>query len=318
VISLSIIIPVKNEAANLEKCLRSIRDARSVNLSYELVVVDNGSTDDTVEVASKYEATVYVVPDATVAGLRNYGAEHASGEILAFLDADCTVEPNWFDSIVPYVSNSQVNCFGSPPGIPERSTWVQRCWYQIRRKGKPSDPPLKVEWLESMNLFVRRDIFQSVNGFDTSLITCEDYDLGVRLKAYGDIICDPGIQAVHHGEAHTVKRFYEKERWRGVSNISGLRTHGFTWSELPSLLFPLVQIVAIAVALITLVLIIAGIASPWWIPLGLIVWQLPIFLMSYKKSGDTRKLKQAGGIWALLNVYFTARGQSLFMGAAWQ
>jgi len=318
VISLSIIIPVKNEAANLEKCLRSIRDARSVNLSYELVVVDNGSTDNTVDVASKYEATVYVVPDATVAGLRNYGAEHASGEILAFLDADCTVEPNWFDSIVPYVSNSQVNCFGSPPGIPERSTWVQRCWYQIRRKGKPSDPPLKVEWLESMNLFVRRDIFQSVNGFDTSLITCEDYDLGVRLKAFGDIVCDPGIQAVHHGEAHTVKRFYEKERWRGVSNISGLRTHGFTWSELPSLLFPLVHIVAIAVALITLVLIIAGIASPWWIPLGLIVWQLPIFLMSYKKSGGTGKLKQAGGIWALLNVYFTARGQSLFMGAAWQ
>ena len=89
-------------------------------------------------------------------------------------------------------------------------------------------------------------------------------------------------------------------------------------SELPSLVFPLVQILAIVVAIVTLVLIVAGIASPWLIPLGLIVWQLPIFLMSYKKSAGHRRLKQAGGIWALLNVYFTARGQSLFMGAAWQ
>lgn len=316
--SLSIIIPVKNEAANLEKCLRSIRDARSVDLSYEILVIDNGSTDNTVDVANKYQATVFVVPDITVAGLRNYGAEHASGEILAFLDADCTVEPNWFDSIVPYVTDSTVNCFGSPPGIPSRSTWVQRCWYQIRKKGLPTDPPVKVEWLESMNLFVRRDVFNAVNGFDIRLITCEDYDFGVRLKEYGDIICDPGIQAVHHGEAQTVKRFYEKERWRGVSNISGLRHHGLTASELPSLVFPLVQILAIVVAIVTLVLIVAGIASPWLIPLGLIVWQLPIFLMSYKKSAGHRRLKQAGGIWALLNVYFTARGQSLFMGAAWQ
>ena len=316
--SLSIIIPVKNEAANLEKCLRSIRDARSVDLSYEILVIDNGSTDGTVDVANKYQATVFVVPDATVAGLRNYGADHATGEILAFIDADCTVEPNWFDAIVPYVTNESVNCFGSPPGIPLRSTWVQRCWYQIRTKGMPTDPPTKVDWLESMNLFVRRDVFNKVNGFDTRLITCEDYDFGVRLKQYGDIICDPGIQAVHHGEAQTIKRFYEKERWRGVSNISGLRHHGLTWSELPSLVFPLVQILAIIVAVVTLVLIIVGIASPWWIPLGLIIWQAPIFLMSYKKSAGSKRFKQAGGIWALLNVYFTARGQSLFMGAAWQ
>jgi len=137
VTSLSIIIPVKNEAANLEKCLRSIRDARSVDLSYEILVIDNGSTDGTVDVANKYQATVFVVPDATVAGLRNYGADHATGEILAFIDADCTVEPNWFDAIVPYVTDNSVNCFGSPPGIPLRSTWVQRCWYQIRTKGMP-------------------------------------------------------------------------------------------------------------------------------------------------------------------------------------
>ncbi len=317
-ISLSIIIPVKNEASNLEACLRSIRDARSVDVAYEILVIDNGSEDDTLDVARRFSADVHVVPDVTVAALRNYGAEHAQGKVLAFIDADCTLEPDWFDSVLPYIDNESIKCFGNPPGIPEQSTWVQECWYQIRKKGKPTDPPEKIEWLESMNLFVRRDTFHAVNGFDTSLETCEDYDFGVRLKEHGDIWCDPSIKAIHHGEARTVKRFYEKERWRGVSNIEGLRKHGFTFDELPSLLFPLVQIVAILLSLITLLLAVFGQLSIWWCLLFACFWQLPLFFMGYKKSAGMQRLKQASGIWALLNVYFTARGQSMFMGAAWQ
>ena len=317
-ISLSIIIPVKNEARNLEACLRSIRDARSVDLAYEILVIDNGSEDETVDVARKFSADVHIVPDVTVAALRNYGAERAQGLVLAFIDADCTLEPDWFNSVLPYIDDESIKCFGSPPGIPEQSTWVQECWYQIRKKGAPTDPPRKVEWLESMNLFIRRDVFDSVNGFDVRLETCEDYDLGVRIQQHGDIWCDPSIKVIHHGEAHNVKRFYEKERWRGVSNIEGIRKHGFSLSELPSLLFPMVQIAAIVVTIIGLLLAVFGSLSFWWVLLCICLWQLPIFLMGYRKSAGMQRIKQAGGIWALLNVYFTARGQSMFMGAAWQ
>lgn len=299
-------------------CLRSIRNARSVDLGYEVLVIDNGSTDATVDIARKYSADVHVVPDVTVAALRNYGAKLAQGEVLAFIDADCTLLPDWFDSVLPYIRNDQIKCFGSPPGIPEQSTWVQECWYQIRKKGAPSDPPRKVEWLESMNLFVRRDAFHAVNGFDTSLETCEDYDLGVRLQQHSDIWCDPAIRAIHHGEAHNVKRFYEKERWRGVSNIEGIRKHGLSFSELPSLLFPMVQVTAMLITLLILILALIGKVSLWWLLVWVIAWQLPLFLMSYRKSSGAKRFKQSGGIWALLNVYFAARGQSMFMGAAWQ
>lgn len=287
-------------------------------MAYEVLVIDNGSEDDTVEVARKFAADVHTVPNVTVAALRNYGAERAQGQVLCFIDADCTLQRDWFDSVLPYINNESIKCFGSPPGIPDQSTWVQECWYQIRKKGEPTDPPREVDWLESMNLFVRRDTFNIVNGFDTSLETCEDYDLGVRLQQHTAIICDPSIRAIHHGEAHNVKRFYEKERWRGVSNIEGIRKHGFSMAELPSLLFPFVQVAAIALTLLTLILAIIGKVSFWWILLFLALWQLPLFLMGYRKSAGMQRLKQAGGIWALLNVYFTARGQSMFMGAAWQ
>lgn len=317
-INLSIIIPVKNEALNLKACLHSIREARAANLSYEILVIDNGSDDDTVKVAEQYKTTVHIVPDATVSALRNFGAEHAAGEILAFIDADCTVEQDWFESLNPYLSDDSVKVFGSPPGIPKKPTWVQECWYQIRKKGSKDTPVVTVEWLESMNLFVRRDIFNAANGFDIKLVTCEDYDLCTRLKKYGDIICDSRIQAIHHGEAKTVRRFYEKERWRGVSNIEGFRQHDFSFAELPSLLFPLVQLLAIIVAGVALVFSILGLFPLWLWLLGVIIWQAPLLYVAYKKSHPDNRLQHTRGIWALLNVYMTARGQSLFMGAAWQ
>lgn len=317
-INLSIIIPVKNEALNLKACLNSIRAAHSAHLSYEILVIDNGSDDATVSIAKEYKATVYIVPDVTVAGLRNFGAGKSNGEILAFIDADCTVEPDWFESLAPYLTDDRVKVFGCPPGIPKKSTWVQECWYQIRQKGSVEKPVITVEWLESMNLFVRRDVFGVVNGFDIKLVTCEDYDLCTRLKKYGDIVCDARIQAVHHGEARTVRRFYEKERWRGVSNIEGFRQHDFSFAELPSLLFPVVQLLAIVVAAVALVFSVFGYFPLGWWLLAVVVWQAPLALMAYRKSHPDKRLKQTCGIWALLNVYMTARGQSLFMGAAWQ
>jgi glycosyltransferase involved in cell wall biosynthesis len=316
--SLSIVIPVKNEAGNLDACLRSIADAASRETDYEVLVIDNGSDDDTVSVARQHGATVFVLPGATVAGLRNHGAKEANGDLLAFIDADCTVASDWFAAIEPYYGQSEVHCFGSPPGIPRQSTWVQECWYQIRKKGAPSDQPHPVEWLESMNLFARRTEFHAVGGFDTQLITCEDYDLCLRLGESSEIICDPAIRAIHHGEAADVKRFYSKERWRGVSNLAGLRRHGFRLSELPSLLFPLVQLAAILFVVVGGFLSLLGVFSAWWVVVGIVAWQLPLLMLSYRKSQRSQRLKQTGGIWALLNVYFTARGQSLFLGAAWR
>lgn len=315
---LSIIIPVKNEAENLDACLHSIRDASIPAVTHEVLVIDNGSDDDTVNVAKKHNATIHIEPDITVAGLRNIGAKKATGDILAFIDADCTVSENWFHSLEPYLQDDTVKAFGNPPGIPEQSTWVQECWYQVRKKGSAENPVVAVEWLESMNMFVRRDAFNAANGFDTKLVTCEDYDLSTRLAEQGDIICDARINAVHHGEARTIKRFYDKERWRGVSNIEGFRQHNYSLSELPSILFPLVQLLAITVAVLGLIASLLGVIPlSWWL-LMFALWQAPLLWMAYRKSDPAKRVKQTIGIWALLNVYMTARGQSLFTGAAWR
>jgi len=315
--NLSIIIPVRDDADGLEACLQSIQSAEAGGVIYEVVVVDNGSSDQSVEVARSHGAKVIIEPDATVAALRNLGAQESIGDVLAFLDSDCTVSGNWFLCIEKHLSDKAMICFGSPPGIPHDANWVQRCWYQIRRKDNNKNEVFGIEWLESMNLFVRREVFHQVDGFDEDMTTCEDYDLCVRIAAISSVVCDNRIVAVHHGEAKTLKHFYNKERWRGTSNFYGLSKHGFDLSELPSVALPAVQVCAVVLAFIALLLCVVG-AFPVhvWL-LGLVIWQLPLLLLSIRKGRHPFQMQQILGTYLLLNVYFLARGISLFSAASW-
>ena len=84
--TLTFIVPVRNDAARLARCLAAI--TRTAGPLTDIVVVDNGSTDESAAVARRAGAQVLVVPDASVAALRNRGAATATGEVLAFVDAD--------------------------------------------------------------------------------------------------------------------------------------------------------------------------------------------------------------------------------------
>ena len=232
----SVIIPAFNEERMLVSCLGSLARLDWPAEAVQIIVVDNGSTDGTVELATSLDATVFEDPDRTVAGLRNLGAEHADGTILAFVDADCTVPEDWLKAASLYFEDPQTVAWGSPPEVPEQATWVQRGWYLLRRKSRDAAP---VDWLESMNLFVKKKDFFKIGGFNAELVTCEDVDFCYRLSVLGRIVADPSIRMVHLGEAATLKQFVRKELWRGRDNFRGLFAHGFSLKEMPSLGIPL-------------------------------------------------------------------------------
>jgi glycosyltransferase involved in cell wall biosynthesis len=305
----SIIIPARNEQAHIGRCLDSLLNLDWVRNEYEIIVVDNGSEDMTVHIARERNAKVYVKPGLTVAALRNFGADAASGEILAFLDADCTVHENWLRNAAVYLNSTDVACFGSPPVAPHDSTWVQRAWFQVRRKKTQGDS----EWLESMNMFVRRYTFLAAGGFNEELATCEDYDLSLRLKRIGGLFADERIVAVHHGEATTIRQFFRKEIWRGTGNLHGVKSHGISWKELPSIAFPVIYgVFALSAAVLTAAALLTADAD--LIRTSLLVslaWQIPLLCLAVRKTGNMLPRLQAMQLYVLLNVYFFARGCSL-------
>jgi len=299
-IKVSIIIPVYNEEKYLPLCLESISKLSWPKNMLEVIVVDNGSTDRTCEIAASYNWVVLKDRTKNISGLRNLGGKYASGQVLAFLDADCMVSSNWLMEAQKYFMNEKIVAWGGPPRIPSEATWVQKAWYIIREKSASVE---MVEWLESMNLFVRKKDFFQINGFDETLVTCEDVDFSYRIADFGLIVADKSIFVVHMGEADTVRVFAKKELWRGVGNFHGMLRHGFHLKEIPSLAIPFYFGLFIPLFFIAIAIYGNAIA----ILAGILLLILPggwiLFKFRKKKEGILRKFQ----LFFLIYIYFFVR-----------
>ena len=236
----SFIVPVRNDAVRLEACLRSIRRTEEAAAApIEIIVADNGSTDGSTDVARRFGARVFVAASARVAELRNTAARLATGDVLAFVDADHEIVPSWTKAALQTIHSTNVGAAGALCSAPVGGTWVQRAYSFLR--GRP-EGVRDVEWLGSGNLAVRRSAFENVGGFDASLETCEDVDLCNRLRATGlRIVSDARLENVHHGDPRTLAELFRGELWRGRDNLRVTFRGPLSWAALPSVLVPLVE-----------------------------------------------------------------------------
>lgn len=303
-IIVSIIIPAKNEETNIESCLKSILSIDYPREEYEVIVVDNGSTDATVSIAQSLGAVVHGKPGLKISALRNFGAKIAKGSILTFIDADCTVDPDWLQQAEKYFHRNDIVCFGSAPRIPDEPTWVQNTWYAVRRK---KDEVVETAWLESMNMFIPQSIFEQVGGFNESLVTCEDVDLSYRLAMHGKILSDQRIKAVHHGEAENLREFFRKERWRGKSNYKGVRQHGFRIDELPSLVLPIYFVLMLLLFVVSLSM--GKISYSCGV---FVLWQFPVLAVAFVKMKDNFQVGEYSRLIVLYNIYYFAKAIAVF------
>ncbi len=245
---ISFIIPVWNDENYIARCLRSIRNLNFSRLTYEVIILDNGSTDNTHVIIEEMGFPFRVIEKIHVSELRNRGAAISQGEYLAFIDSDVELSSWWLEASLAAFTDPRVVAAGCFPMVPPDSTWVQRAWDSHQKGREIADVPVSVRWLPSMNLVVRRDAFHAVSGFNEQLVTAEDVDLCYRLGVHGTILGNPAMGAIHWGEAPDISTFWKKEVWRGKGSFSGFRSHGFRWDELPSLGYPL-YVIGLCVAL---------------------------------------------------------------------
>jgi glycosyltransferase involved in cell wall biosynthesis len=118
----SFIIPVVNGEKDIRCCLTSIRDQNFAPQGYEVLVVDNGSTDRTPQVIRELGYDLEIIPGITVAGLRNHGVRLARGDCLAFVDSDVSLSSDWLQQRLSVLSDKAVVAIGGPRCIPEQAT----------------------------------------------------------------------------------------------------------------------------------------------------------------------------------------------------
>jgi hypothetical protein len=179
--NVSIIVPAHNEAAILPRLRESLQRARFLSTAagqeIEIIVANNGSTDETAEIATTF-ATVVDVPERSIAKARNGGAVIARHPILCFIDADIDVEPRTFIEIAEVLRSPRI--VGGATGVlPDRwSTGIFVTWLAI----------LPFVWITGYDagvVFCRGEDFRAIGGYDESLRFAEDVDFLTRLRRVG-------------------------------------------------------------------------------------------------------------------------------------
>ncbi|HEV8492001.1 MAG TPA: glycosyltransferase, partial [Candidatus Angelobacter sp.] len=216
-VSISIIIPALNEERMIGRCLESLAKLEFSHDRFEVLVVDNGSRDRTLDIAESFHDRLNVrvlqKTDVRISALRNLGARAAAGAILAFLDADCLAPEDWLDRIFELARADSAGVLGAHYLLPENSTWVGRTWHRYQEAPKLGD----VSHVPAGDLIMRREDFLRLGGFDETIQTNEDYELCERARKAGmQVRAFPGIGVVHLGTAQSLHVFFRKQAWHGT------------------------------------------------------------------------------------------------------
>ena len=212
---ISVVVPARNSADTIGVCIRSLEEHIPAG-KYEIIVVDNDSTDNTGQEASRHDVTVVSATGVYVSQVRNVGAEQARGDLLAFIDSDCTITPEWYRSAVELLDRDPgTGVVGSRHVIPENPAWVEAVWAEAHHSDRAGEPR-EVAYIPAGNLLIPRKVFQEVGGFDPTLETGEDPDLCNRIGSAGYRIVEwDRIRCVHLGEPKTLRQVFLREKWHG-------------------------------------------------------------------------------------------------------
>jgi mycofactocin system glycosyltransferase len=187
----SIVVPVYNRADEIGSCIESLLDLDYPPARREIIVVDDGSRDHTAAVVRRYDVRLLAMPgNSGQSAARNRGVRSAAGEIVAFIDSDCTAERRWLRDLLPYFSDPRIALVGGRVDAHDRQSWLDR--YETTHSALNMGPKIRLGaaphsdfYVPTCNLLVRRQAFEAVGGLDERLRVGEDVDLCWRLKAKG-------------------------------------------------------------------------------------------------------------------------------------
>lgn len=209
---ISVIVPVKDAADVLPACLQGLAHQEEVG-TYETIVVDDGSIDDSAEVARIHGVRVISQANTGPAAARNLGARHARGEILAFTDADCVPDPKWlFHLTQPFEHPEVVGTRGvyrtQQTGLVPRFV-QQEYMYKYRRMAKLS----RIDFIDTYSAAYRRKVFLENGGFQVAfpLPSVEDQELSFRLARKGYLLKFVPQAVVYHIHDQNVIEYWKRK-----------------------------------------------------------------------------------------------------------
>jgi cellulose synthase/poly-beta-1,6-N-acetylglucosamine synthase-like glycosyltransferase len=224
---LSVVVPARNAARTVGGCLQSLFEQSMSGERYEVIVVDDGSTDETAQVVERSGATLIAQAQQGAAAARNKGASMAKGDILLFTDADCVPETNWVAEMARSFEDQEV--VGVKGAYRTRQAGLiprfVQCEYEERYERMA-----KQRWIDFIDTYsagYRRSIFLAEGGFDTRYpsASVEDQEFSFRLAERGYKMAFNPRAVVYHEHPRTLTGYFRRKFNIGYWKVRVLRRH---------------------------------------------------------------------------------------------
>lgn len=222
----SVVICTYNGSATLRHALEGVLTLHYPD--YEVIVVSDGSTDASAEIARGYEGVrVIETPNRGLSSARNTGMEAATGEIVAYLDDDAIPDPDWLRHLAATFASGPYAAVGGPNILPPGSSAVAQC--VANAPGGPTHVLVsdrEAEHVPGCNMAIRRDALIEIGGFDPRFrVAGDDVDVCWRLLDSGQRIAfSPGAVVLHH-RRRSIRAYLRQQRGYGKAEALLERKH---------------------------------------------------------------------------------------------
>jgi succinoglycan biosynthesis protein ExoA len=229
----SVVVAARDSATTLPACLQAL--ASQDYPQVEVIVVDDGSGDDTAAVAESAGVHVVKTPPVGASAARNLGIGRARGEIVAFTDGDCVADPGWVRALAEAIESSgATGAGGRQINVFPAAQWALRDGFEaffraasiVSDYTRGDDRPRYVRHNASCCSAYRIDAVRAVGGFTPGLWPGEDVDLDLRLAAKGGTFYYVPWAVVHHHRPGTFTWFRRMMRRYGAAERWLVRRHG--------------------------------------------------------------------------------------------
>ena len=233
----SVVVGIRNEEKFIEECIDSLLHLDYPQASYEVIIVDGMSTDKTRDIVQKYPVRLLLNERKNVAAARNLGVVNARGDLVAFTDGDCKVDPGWLKTLVSELINApeDVACVGGPNLIFDTDPVFGRVVGHAQEtflgsggsaQSKNSTKKHYVSSLPNCNALYKKNTILEAGYFDERFVVGQDGDLNYRINKIGHkFLYIPEAKVLHHRRG-TFKSFSVRMFKYGMWMAELFKKHG--------------------------------------------------------------------------------------------
>jgi len=264
----SIIIPCFNRVDEIKELVQSLQNLKFDRTKFEVIIIDDGSTDNTIEFLKKYQEeanytlTFHSQKNKGPGAARNNGMEKAIGDFFIFLDSDCTVPDSWLFEINTALKNNSADAFGGPdtyrddfPVILKAINYSMTSFITTGGLRGKKGKKLAKFYPRSFNMGISANLSKEIGGFG-SLRHGQDIEYSHRIIKSGAAVIFVANAPVYHKRRTNIPRFYKQVFNWGVARIN-------LYSIDRSMLEPLHTVPAF----ITLSALLIGLLAPFFVPM---------------------------------------------------